>query len=64
MNCEFQHCGRRAKYFMGWLENGDKKFGMVCATHDKILGRKNLMATGMTIEEAIKFERYAKETEE
>jgi len=65
MKCEYPGCNRKAKYFTGWLENGEKKFGYVCATHDKELGRKNLMAlAGMTLKEAVEFDRYAKETAE
>lgn len=65
MKCEYYGCNRRAKYFMGWSsDNGEKKFGFVCPTHDKELGRSNLMRTGLTLPEAIAFDKYAKETEE
>lgn len=65
MECEYRGCKHGANYFMGWDENGVKKFGYVCATHDKVLGRKNLMAhAGMTLKEAIEFEKYAKKTME
>lgn len=63
--CDYHGCKHRAKYFMGWLDSkGEKQWGVVCATHDKMLGRENLKATGMTLQEAIAFEKYAKETEE
>jgi len=46
---------------MGWENENGKHFGLVCATHDKELGRTNLCKY-MSLEEAILFERYAKET--
>lgn len=47
---------------MGWTNENEKHFGLVCATHDRELGRKNLMTAGMSIEETILFEHYLKET--
>jgi len=46
-HCNYMACGRNTKrqglYFMGWEgENGRTMWGMVCGTHDKELGRKNL----------------------
>ncbi len=64
MKCEYCGCKRDAKYFMGWPVGTVKTCGYVCSTHDKLLGRKNLIATGMTLEEAIKFEDYIKKTGE
>uniref|UniRef100_A0A6M3IYJ3 Uncharacterized protein n=1 Tax=viral metagenome TaxID=1070528 RepID=A0A6M3IYJ3_9ZZZZ len=55
--CEYCDCTRKAKYFMGWVEEGEKQWGMVCATHDKYLGRKNLVGAGLSLEEAIQFEK-------
>ena len=47
---------------MGWDNKNGKHFGLVCATHDKLLGRKNLVKTGMTVQEAILFEHYLAQT--
>lgn len=47
---------------MGWTDETGKHFGKVCATHDKLLGRTNLVEMGMNTEQAILFERYLKET--
>ena len=61
--CEYYNCNRTARYFMGWNNlNGSKHFGLVCATHDRELGRNNLVNTGMSTAESILFERYLKET--
>uniref|UniRef100_A0A6M3L711 Uncharacterized protein n=1 Tax=viral metagenome TaxID=1070528 RepID=A0A6M3L711_9ZZZZ len=60
--CTIPGCGRRASYYMGWKdEQGVKQWGYVCATHDKFIGRGNLMEAGMTLEGAINFERKDKE---
>ena len=58
--CAIPECDRRSKgYFMGWENVGEKKkWGYVCGTHDKFLGRSNLKKyADMELEEAIKFER-------
>ncbi len=65
MKCEYGACAHQAIYFMSWWGNNNKKSGYVCATHDKNLGRKNLMTlANMTLSEAIEFERYAQGTED
>ena len=47
---------------MGWNnEKGKTHWGLVCATCDRRLGRKNL-SKYMPIQEAILFERYMRET--
>jgi hypothetical protein len=45
---------------MGWIDNnGEKHWGMVCSKHDRLLGRRNLIQlAGMSVDEAIEFERY------
>jgi len=60
MNCQFKHCNRKAAYFIGWSTSDGKKWGMVCATHDKELGRKNLL-NYMSLEEAIESDRKSRE---
>jgi len=43
---------------MGWKDNqGNKKCGMVCATHDRLQGCKNLIEAGLILSEAIDFEK-------
>lgn len=63
--CAYPKCKKTtAKYFMVWEDSqGQKHCGLVCARHDKILGRGHLMETGMTLEKAIDFERELKESE-
>ena len=58
--CSYQNCTRKARYFMGWIDNnGEKHWGMVCCKHDRLLGRRNLrQLAGMSVDEAIEFERY------
>jgi len=47
---------------MGWENKNSKPhWGLVCATHDKVLGRTNLRKAGMSNEESILFERYLRE---
>jgi len=60
--CAYPGCAKKTgKYLMSWVNSqGEKEFGLVCAAHDKILGRKHLMATGMALEEAIAWEKEAK----
>ena len=63
--CEIPSCNRTAKYLNSWDNENDKHFGLVCATHDKTLGRENLMKlAGMSLREAIMFERYMREVPE
>lgn len=47
---------------MGWNNEKGKHFGLVCAAHDKMLGRTNLKKSGMLPDETILFEHYLKET--
>ena len=61
-HCEYNKCKRQAKYLMSWENKDDKHFGMVCATHDRSLGRVNLLKAGMPLNEIIAFEKYAKLT--
>ena len=64
MKCAYPGCHRKtAKYFMGWINSeGVKVWGLVCATHDRELGRKNLMEyAGMALQEAINFEKEKEE---
>lgn len=45
VKCAYPGCNRMTPkpYMMGWEDDeGRVKFGLVCATHDKILGRTNL----------------------
>jgi hypothetical protein len=62
--CAVEGCAHPAKYFMGWYNGKGKHFGFVCSTHDKYYGRGNLLRCGMSMTEAVLFERYLKETEE
>ena len=62
IKCEYPNCDHKAYFFMGWENKNGKHFGLVCATHDKDLGRENLLKYGMSIEECILFEHYLKET--
>jgi hypothetical protein len=56
--CEYKDCNREARYYMGWEIKGEKFFGLVCATHDKYLGRENLQRNaGWPLEQAIEFEK-------
>ena len=57
--CTVPGCGRRASYYMGWKDKqGEEHQGFVCATHDKFIGRGNLMEyAGFTLEDAIAFEK-------
>ena len=52
MKCSYPNCKTKtAKYLMGWKNSeGVKVWGLVCATHDKYQGRKNLMEyAGMSL---------------
>ena len=64
MKCAYPGCNRKtAKYFMGWKDNqGNKKWCMVCATHDRFLGCKNLIEAGLILSEAIDFEKEKEES--
>jgi len=64
MKCSYPSCKTKtAKYLMGWKNSeGVKVWGLVCATHDKYQGRKNLMEyAGMSLQEAIDFEKEKEE---
>lgn len=55
--CAIPKCKRKSVYFMGFPTSGEKYFGYVCESHDKRIGRRNLMVfADMTREQAIKFE--------
>lgn len=60
--CQYLECDHTAQFLMGWNNKNGKHFGLVCATHDKKLGRLNLVKAGLSTEEAIAFDRYLKET--
>ena len=62
--CDYPGCTKESKFLMSWDNKNGKHSGLVCATHDKELGRKNLMRAGMTFQEAIAFERYLAQTVE
>ena len=63
--CESPGCTRKAKFLMGWSNGNGKHSGLVCATCDRRLGRENLVRlAGMTVTEAMLFERYCHITEE
>ena len=53
--CEYHGCERKKAFFMRWAEvDGTIASGIVCASHDKQLGRINLMnAYGIAHEEAV-----------
>lgn len=53
-NCAYPGCKHSPKYFMSW---GKGKSGLVCATHDRELGRTNLMKI-MPLSDTILFEQY------
>ena len=62
--CSYPGCSREANYYMSWTIADSKCFGNVCATHDRILGRQNLIAAGMTAAEAVEFDvKLSKEKE-
>ncbi len=63
MKCTYGKCTRDAKYYMGWIDAAGKKHcGMVCAKHDRELGRKNLVSyANMTMEQAVAFDQAGKE---
>lgn len=60
--CEYPSCNHTAQFLMCWNNKNGKHSGMVCASHDRKLGRKNLMRVGMTLDETILFEKYCKLT--
>lgn len=61
--CQHKPCNKEAMYDQGWLEGNRLVHGPVCGTHDKLLGRQNLMRlAGMTLDEAISFDTYARLT--
>jgi len=62
--CEYPNCNRAALYLNSWDNEIGKHFGMVCATHDRILGQTNLVKlAGMSPQETHLFMHYAKLTE-
>ena len=55
MKCQYPGCGKKdPQYFICWDKEG---YGMVCARHDKIIGRTNLIKHGFSLEEAIEWEK-------
>lgn len=40
--CVLEECTRLGSYYIGWEEHGIKRYGKVCATHDRQIGRENL----------------------
>lgn len=59
--CEYDGCHRVTQYWIGHRsEDKALSFIPVCGTHDKSIGRQNLMGLGWTLDEAIKFERASK----
>ena len=53
--CEYRDCNKKQAFFIRWAEmDGRISSGIVCASHDKQLGRINLMnAYGIAHEEAV-----------
>ena len=51
MLCAVPNCLYKAQYTMGFEVHGSRRWGKVCATHDKFFARKNLAAQGLPIEE-------------
>jgi len=45
---------------MCWDNKKGKHCGLVCATHDRMLGRTNLVKSGMTLKDAMLFEKYCR----
>ena len=60
MKCAYNGCKHKARWFMCWENENGQHCGLVCATHDKLLGRKNLIKLGWTLKEAVLFDRYCK----
>ena len=67
MKCQYPGCHKKtAQYFICWNRGGaemnpsltahSKGCGYVCARHDKVIGRTNLIKGGMSLEEAIEWE--------
>jgi hypothetical protein len=42
--CALSNCNKRASYYMGVEEGRGVRRGIVCATHDRWAGRRNLAA--------------------
>jgi hypothetical protein len=40
--CALDECKRFGVYYMGWEESVMKQHGVVCATHDRQIGRENI----------------------
>jgi len=51
--CEYLECWREARYYQSWLEGDTKVWGMVCPSHDQYLGKRNLVAAGLPMEQAL-----------
>ena len=61
MKCQYPGCGKKdPQYFICWEHErgikGDKSCGYVCAQHDKLVGRKNLIKSGFSPDDAIQWE--------
>ncbi len=64
MKCQFPGCHKKtAQYFICWTDVADpaQKYrsngcGYVCAHHDKVIGRTNLIKSGMSLDDAIAWE--------
>ena len=58
MRCQYPNCDKKQpQYFICWADSkGVKACGMVCGKHDRLIGRKNLMASGMALQDAIAWE--------
>ena len=60
--CNYPECTHASRFLMSWNNKNGKHFGLVCSTHDKELGRSNLVKVGMPLEEAVAFEHYLAQT--
>lgn len=61
MKCQYPGCHKeRPQYFICWEHDkgikGDKSCGYVCARHDKVIGRTNLIKYSFSLDEAIEWE--------
>lgn len=55
--CLYEGCGRERRYQIGYkLQSGQIEWIPVCGTHDKFIGRHNLIAWGWSLKDAIRFE--------
>ena len=60
-HCSIPNCNKEARFKNTFETDGQKKWGALCARHDNFFGRKNLLASGMTNDQAIAAERELKE---